>query len=124
MGRRRLCALVASALLAGALLGGCGGASAGAGGAETKTEAALTATASTAIATAVARGVEGAVCVTDPTSLEEVEVPLYFRSADDERTVRLYFADEGHEIPYLDTDTMKTLLEDVTPRSTKTPASP
>ena len=108
-----------SALLAGALLGGCGGASAGAGGAETKTEAASTATSTT-----LARGVEGAVCVTDPTSLEEVEVPLYFRSADDERTVRLYFADEGHEIPYLDTDTMRNLPEDVTPRSTRTPASP
>lgn len=115
---------MASALLAGALLGGCGGVLAGAGGAETKADAAPAEAASTATSTTLARGVEGAVCVADPTSLEEVEVPLYFRSADDERTVKLYFADEGHEIPYLDTDTMRTLLEDVTPRSTRTPATP
>ena len=63
-------------------------------------------------------------CVTDPTSLEEVEVPMLFRSADDEQTIKLYFADKGHEIPFLDTDTMRTLLEDVTPRTTRTPAIP
>ena len=58
-------------------------------------------------------GVEGAVQVTDPASLTEEEVPMYFRSADDRRTIRLYFADAGHEIPYLDAGTVKQLLEDI-----------
>ena len=58
-------------------------------------------------------GVEGAVQVTDPASLTEEEVPMYFLSADNKRMIKLYFADADHEIPYLDADTVKQLLEDV-----------
>ena len=60
-----------------------------------------------------ARGVSGAVVVTDPAKLVGEELPLYYLTADDERTIKLYFADEGHEIPYIDADTAALLLEDV-----------
>ena len=59
------------------------------------------------------KGVEGAVVVTDAASLAEQELPLYYRTPVDVRPIRLYFADEGHEIPYLDTDTAAGLLEDI-----------
>lgn len=49
----------------------------------------------------------------EPVELSEAELPLYFRSVDDVSTIRLYFADEKHEIPYLDTDTVKELMERV-----------
>ncbi|MBR3308042.1 MAG: hypothetical protein IKI75_12430 [Lachnospiraceae bacterium] len=47
------------------------------------------------------------------TELSETELPLYFRSAGDVSTIRLYFADEKKEIPYLDADTVKELTERV-----------
>ena len=49
----------------------------------------------------------------EPVEFSEAELPLYFRSLDDVSTIRLYFADEKQEIPYLDTDTVKELMERV-----------
>ena len=60
-----------------------------------------------------APGVKDAVLVTDADSLKEKEMPLYYRSPDDVRTIKLYFADKGKEIPYLDTGTVKELLENI-----------
>lgn len=47
------------------------------------------------------------------TALESEVFPMFFRKVEDERSVTLYFADEGHEIPYLDADTVKELLESI-----------
>lgn len=44
-------------------------------------------------------------------ALESEAFPMFFRTVEDERSVTLHFADEGHEIPYLDADTVKELLE-------------
>ena len=97
MKKKVFTAILALALVF-SLVGGCGQAFAE-GAAEYRSNA--------------GNGVEGAVQVTDPASLTEVEVPMYFRSADDKRTIKLYFADTGHEIPYLDAGTVKQLLEDI-----------
>ena len=43
--------------------------------------------------------------------LTESEYPFYFISMDDESTIKLYFTDESREIPYIDSDTAKELLE-------------
>ncbi len=45
--------------------------------------------------------------------LSEMEIPLYFHSADNEESINLYFADESKDIPYLDIDTAVSLLERV-----------
>ncbi len=44
-------------------------------------------------------------------SITEAEYPLYVNSMDNESVIKLYFADEDKEIPYIDTDTVKELTE-------------
>ncbi|MBO4904256.1 MAG: hypothetical protein J5367_03445 [Lachnospiraceae bacterium] len=39
------------------------------------------------------------------------EYPFYYASTDNESTIKLYFADEGRDIPYIDIDTAKDLIE-------------
>ena len=43
--------------------------------------------------------------------LESQEFPFYFCKVDNESAITMYFADENHDIPYLDTETVKNLLE-------------
>ena len=50
---------------------------------------------------------------TDAVKLDEVETTMYYRTANDERPIKIYFADEKHEIPYFNTDTVKELLENI-----------
>ena len=45
--------------------------------------------------------------------LSEVSMPLYFCSVDNEESIRLYFADESKDIPYLDVDTVAELVQRV-----------
>ena len=45
--------------------------------------------------------------------LSEVSMPLYFFSVDNEESIRLYFADESKDIPYLDVDTVAELVQRV-----------
>lgn len=44
-------------------------------------------------------------------AMERAEYPLYFRNAEDVRSIRLYFEDTDREIPYIYTDSMRELLE-------------
>lgn len=44
-------------------------------------------------------------------SLTEGEYPFYLASVDNESTIKLYFADEGRDIPYIDIDDAAKLLE-------------
>ena len=46
-------------------------------------------------------------------NLEKAELPMYFRSVDQKESIKLYFADKAHEIPYIDADTVKALLEKI-----------
>ena len=46
-------------------------------------------------------------------NLEEVTLPMYFRSADNKEDVKVYFADKNHEIPYIDAGMVKELLNRV-----------
>lgn len=97
MKRRIISSILASALIVGSVLSGCGSA-------EIYCELkGLTVSAEEG----TSEEAEGEV------KLEEVELPMYFRSCDDERTIKLYFADKDHEIPYIDTATVKELLEDI-----------
>ncbi len=43
--------------------------------------------------------------------LTGAEYPFYFNSTDSESTIKLYFADEGRDIPYIDSDTAEELIE-------------
>ena len=63
--------------------------------------------------TSKAAGVEGAVVNTKALELVEEEVPMYYLSAEDERSIKLYFADEDHEIPYINEKTVKELLQSI-----------
>ena len=56
-------------------------------------------------------GGEEAAAVQKDVLLTEEEYPLYFNSIDNESTVKLYFADDSRDIPYIDADTAKDLLE-------------
>ena len=44
-------------------------------------------------------------------SLAEAEYPFYLTTLDDESTIKLYFADDNKEIPYIGTDTAAELME-------------
>ena len=46
-------------------------------------------------------------------TLSETEIPLYFHSVDNEESIKLCFADESKDIPYLDIDTAVSLVERV-----------
>ena len=46
-------------------------------------------------------------------TLNEMEIPLYFHSVDNEESIKLCFADESKDIPYLDIDTAVALIERV-----------
>lgn len=54
---------------------------------------------------------EGDVSEQKDASLSEAEYPLYLRSVDNESTIKLYFADDNRDIPYIDIDDAKVLLE-------------
>ncbi len=49
--------------------------------------------------------------MTGDITLVEAEYPFYFNSIDNASTIKLYFADEGKEIPYVDTETIRDMLE-------------
>ena len=46
-------------------------------------------------------------------TLSEMEIPLYFHSVDNEESIKLCFADESKEVPYVDIDTAVSLMERV-----------
>ena len=46
-------------------------------------------------------------------TISEVEIPLYFHSVGSNESIKLCFADEGRDIPYLDIDTAVSLMERV-----------
>ena len=50
-------------------------------------------------------------CFASDNSLIAEDFPIYYGTLDNEDTIRLYFADENRDIPYLDTGTAKNLLE-------------
>ncbi len=43
--------------------------------------------------------------------LEAATLPMYFRSVDKEESIKVYFADKNHEIPYINAGTVSDLLE-------------
>lgn len=45
------------------------------------------------------------------TIISEAEYPLYLTAMDNVSTIKLYFADEDKDIPYIDAETVKDLLE-------------
>ena len=45
--------------------------------------------------------------------MEEATLPMYFHSVDKQGSLKVYFADKNHEIPYIDAGTVNDLLERV-----------
>ncbi|MBO4266863.1 MAG: hypothetical protein J5910_06690 [Lachnospiraceae bacterium] len=54
---------------------------------------------------------KGAVPGSEDVTLTGGEYPFYLGSTDNESTIRLYFTDEGRDIPYIDADTAGELIE-------------
>ena len=46
-------------------------------------------------------------------NLVKSDIPMWYLKSDDKRSITLYFTDEGKEIPYLDADTVRGLLDDI-----------
>lgn len=51
------------------------------------------------------------VVTTEDVILTETEYPFYFNSIDNESSIKLYFADEGRDVPYIDIETARELIE-------------
>ena len=54
---------------------------------------------------------KGAVSGSEDVTFTGGEYPFYLGSTDNESTIRLYFTDEGRDIPYIDADTAGELIE-------------